>query len=103
MVLETGQFWIFLATFILSFVIMIWKMGSWAGSVNSRLDSLNSRIEALEQLALEFREDIKKLFFAISPAPVGASSPIQLTPAFNNEVQYPAFFTKLQYLSQPGD
>ncbi len=105
--LETGQFWIFLATFILSVVVIVWRMGSWAGSVNSRLDSLNSRLdefnsrldafnsrldefnsrfdafnsrlETLEKLAVEFREDIKGLFFAIAPPPVGANSPIQLT------------------------
>ena len=59
-------------TIISVMVIAIWRMSSWKTSIAIRL-------YFLEEATKEFREDIKKLFTGVNPAPIAGKSPVQLT------------------------
>ena len=74
-----GTPWWVILGFTITILIILFKVGRWTGSINVRLDSLDSRLDSFENVVEEIREDIKQIFSRLPRKPVEGSSPVRLT------------------------
>ncbi len=75
----TGTPWWVILGLIITILIILFNVGRWTGSVNERLDSLDSRLGSVESIIKEIREDIKQVFGRLPRKPVEGNSPVRLT------------------------
>ena len=64
---------------LITVAILIFKIGSWRGEVNTDRSSFKGYIKETKQILETIQNDIKSIFLKLPPVPVSGSSPRQLT------------------------